>query len=264
MDVVQKWTGSQAKNLHLVSVVIPVYNGASFLAGAIENVLAQNYEPLEIIVVDDGSTDATAQVAAGYSKEVHYVRQPNAGPSASRNLGIKLSQGDMLAFLDVDDLWSDHKLNLQTRYLMANPTVEIVQGLIQTMQLYGPGSSDKNQFKVTSTPYRYINIGSALYRSQVFDKVGLFDEALNDNEDTDWFIRAWEKGISKVVLEEVTLFYRKHNTNMSRDQTPINYGLTKLIKKHLDRSRSDPDFRLKSSAGYSGVVEYLGRPPEGM
>ncbi|HSM70522.1 MAG TPA: glycosyltransferase family A protein [Anaerolineales bacterium] len=253
-----------ADNIHLVSVIIPVYNGVSFLAGAIENVLAQNYQPLEIIIVDDGSTDATAQVAASYSKEVQYVRQTNAGPSAARNLGIKLAQGDMLAFLDVDDLWSDHKLNLQTRYLMSNPTVEIVQGLIQTMQLHGSVSSKKHQFKVTSEPYRYINIGSALYRSHVFDKVGLFDEALTDNEDTDWFIRAWEKGVSKAVLDEVTLFYRKHNSNLSHDQNPVNYGLTKLIKKHLDRGRSDPDFRLKSNAGYSGVVEYLGRPPEEM
>lgn len=253
-----------AENIHLVSVIIPVFNGAPFLAGAIENVLAQDYQPMEIIVVDDGSSDATADVAAGYPNEVRYVHQPNAGQSAARNRGIKLARGHMLAFLDVDDLWSDHKLKLQTRYLKANPTVEIVQGLIQRMQLSGQTSSNQPRFKVISAPYHYINIGSALYRKSVFDKVGLFDEAMTDSEDIDWFIRAWEKCISKVVLDEVTLFYRKHDSNMSHHQAPVNYGLTKLIKKHLDRSRNDPAFRSTLNVNYTGVVEYLGKPPEEM
>jgi glycosyltransferase involved in cell wall biosynthesis len=246
---------------HLVSVIIPVYNGASFLAGAIENVLAQNYQPLEIIVVDDGSTDATAEIAAGYLNEIRYVYQTNSGPAASRNRGIRLSQGGLIAFLDVDDLWSDFKLNHQVAYLLAHPTVEIVQGLIQKIHLAEPLSLNKLQVELISAPYRYVNIGSALYRKSVFDKVGLFDEVLTDNEDTDWFIRAWENGVSKVVLDEVTLFYRQHNSNMSHAQAPINYGLTKLIKKHLDRCRDDPTFRAKLSSGYPGVVEYLGQPP---
>lgn len=249
------------ENRQLVSVIIPVYNGASFLAGAVENVLAQKYQALEIIVVDDGSTDATADIAVGYPNEVCYVYQSNAGPSAARNRGIELAQGELIAFLDVDDLWSDHKLNLQTAYLKANPTVEIVQGHIQTMHLAEPVSLHKPRFEITSAPYHYINIGSALYRKSVFDKVGLFNEALTDNEDTDWFIRAWENGVSKVVLDEVTLFYRKHTSNTSHNQHPVNYGLTKLIKKHLDRSRNDPTFRSKLSAG-PGVVEYLGQPPK--
>lgn len=247
---------------YLVSVIIPVYNGASFLAGAIENVLAQNYRPLEIIVVDDGSTDTTADIAASYSDEVYYVYQDNVGPSVARNRGIKLAQGEFVAFLDVDDLWSENKLKLQTAYLLANPTVKIVQGLIQDMHLVEPISSNKAQFEPLSTPYRYINIGCALYRKSVFDKVGLFDETLTDNEDTDWFIRAWENGVAKVVLDEVTLFYRKHNANMSNYQEPVNYGLTKLIKKHLDRCRADPTFRTKRFSEYPGVVEYIGKPPE--
>jgi GT2 family glycosyltransferase len=129
------------------------------------------------------------------------------------------------------------------------------------MQLSGSVSSDRPRFEPVSAPYRYINIGSALYRKSVFAKVGLFDEALRDSEDTDWFIRAWEQGVSKAVLDEVTLFYRKHTANMSLDQAPINYGLTKLIKKHLDRGRADPTFRPKLRSSYPGVVEYLGQPP---
>jgi glycosyltransferase involved in cell wall biosynthesis len=188
------------ENTQLVSVIIPLYNGASFLGGAIENVLAQNYQPLEIIVVDDGSTDASTEIAAAYPNGVRYVYQTNAGPAAARNRGIKLAQGPLIAFLDVDDLWSEHKLARQTAYLRANPTM-------------------------------------------------------------DWFIRAWEHGVSKAVLEEVTLFYRKHTANMSHAQASINYGLTKLIKKHLDRGRAEPTFRPKLRSGYPGVVEHLGQPP---
>lgn len=247
--------------LNLVSVIIPVFNGASFLARAVENVQAQDYAPIEIIVVDDGSTDNTAEIAAGYSGVVNYIYQPNAGPSAARNCGIKLAQGTMIAFLDVDDLWSQNKLKKQTAYLQASPTTEIVQGLIQRVRLIESGPPDKSHFEPLSAPYNYINIGSALYRKSVFDKVGLFDETLRDNEDTDWYIRAWENGISKVVLKAVTLFYHQHNTNMSHDQALVNYGLTKLIKKHLDRLRDDPAYRMKMKDQSQPVTKYLGKPP---
>jgi GT2 family glycosyltransferase len=249
-------------NSNLVSAIIPVFNGASFLAGAIENVLAQNYQPVEIIIVDDGSTEDTAENAAGYSGVVNYVYQLNAGPSAARNHGIKLAQGDMIAFLDVDDFWSENKLGMQAAYLQANPSIEIAQGLIQRVRLPEPGQSNRSDFERISGPYQYINIGSALFRKSVFDRVGLFDETLRDNEDTDWFIRAWENGVSKAVLDEVTLFYCQHRTNMSHSQAPVNYGLTKLIKKHLDRLRDDPDFRLNMNGRPHSITEYLGVPPE--
>lgn len=247
---------------NLVSVIIPVFNGGSFLAGAIENVLAQDYEPVEIILVDDGSTDNTAAVAAGYKSVINYVYQPNAGPSAARNHGIRVAQGTMIAFLDVDDLWSENKLKIQTAYLQGNPSTEIVQGLIQRVRLIKSGPSNESRFEPTSDAYNYINIGSALFRRSVFDKVGLFDEALRDNEDTDWFMRAWENCISKAVLDEVTLFYRQHSTNMSHHQAPVNYGLTRLIKKHLDRLRHDPDFHFNMTDRPQSITEYLGKPPE--
>ncbi len=247
---------SMKQDKALVSAIIPVYNGAAFLGEAIECVIAQSYRPLEILVVDDGSTDTTAEVAGKYTIEVEYTYQPNAGPAAARNRGIGLAKGELLAFLDVDDLWSEDKLALQTAYLGENPEVDIVQGHIQTLQL--DNSSSLSQ--IVSTPYRYINIGSALFRRRVFDKVGLFDETLRDSEDVDWFIRAWERGVSKAVLESVTLLYRRHDQNMSDRQKPINYGLTKLMKRHLDRRRSTP--ALRATSGLSGVVDYLGNPPE--
>ena len=93
----------------LVSVIMPVYNGAAFLTGAIDNIRRQNYEPLEIIIVDDGSTDSTGQIVASFGSDIRYVYQANQGPAAARNHGLRLATGDLIAFLDVDDLWAENR-----------------------------------------------------------------------------------------------------------------------------------------------------------
>jgi glycosyltransferase involved in cell wall biosynthesis len=241
-----------------ISVIIPVYNGATFLAGAIENVLDQGVGPLQVIVVDDGSTDGTAEIASGYAQRVRYIHQSNAGPSAARNRGIGLAAGGSIAFLDVDDRWPGDSLRVRSDYLDAHPSVEIVQGLIRNMQRVEAEPPGTARFEFTSAPYRYINLGSALFRRSVFERVGLFDERLRDSEDVDWFVRAWENGVRKLVLETVTLHYRKHGENLSLSQDPVNYGLTRLIKNHLDRRRADPQ---DGGAGFPSITEYLGRPP---
>src|SRR5579871_1893267 len=97
------------------SVIIPVYNAEAFLAQAVESVRRQTVKPLEIIVVDDGSTDNSAQVAARL--DVHYIYQPNRGPAAARNRALTAARGQFIAFLDADDLWPDNKLAMQTEIL---------------------------------------------------------------------------------------------------------------------------------------------------
>lgn len=224
----------------LLSVIMPVYNGEAFLAEAIRHVLAQQYHPLEFIVVDDGSTDDTADIAAVFSDHIRYVRQPNQGPAAARNRGIEIAQGEFLAFLDVDDLWGDSILHRLVGYLEAHPEVGIAQGLIQQMHLVRTNSkSHPKIFMPVSEPYQFINIGSAVYRKTVFDKVGLFDPDLRDNEDTDWFVRAWEHNVPKAVLPEVVMFYRKHDCNMTLEQRGLVYfGLLKIYKRRIDRMRA--------------------------
>ena len=97
----------------LISCVIPVFNGERYLGEALESVLAQSYQPLEVIVVDDGSTDETAEVARRYGERVRYVWQPNAGETAARNLGLTAAHGEFIAFLDADDVWDSEKLERQ-------------------------------------------------------------------------------------------------------------------------------------------------------
>ncbi|MEP0753544.1 glycosyltransferase [Trichocoleus sp. Lan] len=243
-----------------VSAIVPVYNGEQFLAEAIQNILNQNYQPLEIIVVDDGSTDKTAEVAGRYKDSIHYVYQPNSGPSAARNRGLRMAKGDAIAFLDVDDLWSENNLKLQTDYLVDNPSVEIVQGLIQNLKI-SQLTPENAIFEKHYQPYNYINLGSALYRKSVFDKIGLFDESLSFAEDVDWFVRAWENRVSKVVLEQVTLFYRRHQDNMTVGKNLIELGFIKIYKKHLDRCRQKGQLANSSLPGMPKINEYLGAPP---
>jgi glycosyltransferase involved in cell wall biosynthesis len=245
----------------LVSVIIPVYNGARFLGEAINNVLKQDYQPLEIIVVDDGSTDNTGKVAAKFQDVIHYIYQPNTGPSAARNCGLKAVQGEFITFLDVDDLWSEDKLKVQTDYLVNNPNIGIVQGLIQQMVLLDKNQESQPLFKPIYQPYQFINLGSAVYRKSVFKKIGFFDETLKYGEDVDWFIRAWENGVSKVVLEEVSLFYRKHNNNMTEGKNLVHLGFVRIFKKHLDRLRKSEELS-KSRLSEIPIHKYLGSSPE--
>ncbi|HEY9297696.1 MAG TPA: glycosyltransferase family A protein [Phormidium sp.] len=244
-----------------VSVIIPVYNGENFLSEVIFNVKNQEYQPLEIIIVDDGSTDGTAEVAAQFKNSIRYVYQDNSGPAAARNRGLSIAKGDAIAFLDVDDLWSEDKLKLQVGYLVDNPSVEIVQGLIQQMKLCQITTNNQPLFEPAYNPYSYINLGSAIYRRLVFDKIGLFDETLNYAEDVDWFIRAWENGISKVVLERVSLFYRKHEDNMTVGKNLVELGFVRIFKKHLDRCRKRGNSQMASLLDMP-INEYLGTSPE--
>jgi glycosyltransferase involved in cell wall biosynthesis len=104
----------------LVSVIVPVYNGERYLSAALESIFAQDYHPFEVIVVDDGSGDSSAAIAKSF-KSVQYIYQTNQGIANAWNLGIDASKGELIAFLDCDDLWTPNKLRLQVDYLVNHP-----------------------------------------------------------------------------------------------------------------------------------------------
>jgi glycosyltransferase involved in cell wall biosynthesis len=222
----------------LVSVIIPAYNGEAYLAEAVESIRRQNYNPLEIIIVDDGSTDGTAQIATSFKGEVRYVYQPNSGgPAAGRNRGVKMAHGSVIAFLDQDDLWPANKLALQVPRLVEDPSLEVVLGRIQTIRL-SQSADGKLDFVNFRGPRIHMLLSCAIFRKSVFDKLGFFDETLQYcSDDLDWFMRARECGVSMVILNEVTLFWRIHERNTSRDSSIRNHALTEVLKKSLDRRR---------------------------
>lgn len=215
----------------LVSVIIPVFNGERFLRDAVQSVLAQKHSPVEIIIVDDGSTDGTATVAGNLPGTVRYLHQANQGPAAARNRGIEHAQGSLIAFADADDLWPAGKLKLQLPYLIKDPAIDIVIGRIQQVLL------SETRAEEIGEPAFSVNLGSAILRRSVFESVGLFDETMRYSEDVDWFMRAREDGAAIVTLDAVTLFYRQHEQNMTRGKSTSELNVLKALKKSLDRRR---------------------------
>lgn len=219
----------------LVSVIIPVYNGAKFLPEAIDNILGQRYPALEIIVVDDGSTDAIDEAVHSLPVDVRFFKQPNAGAASARNRGIRDTSGDFIAFLDVDDLWPENNLNCLVDALLRDPDLDAVRGYGQLARWTGASG----RFEYIGNPKESFPdyIGACLYRRTAFTKVGLFDPDLQFGEDTDWFIRAQEFGLRMERLDQVTLFVRRHDQNMTRGKSLVELNALRVFKKTLDRKR---------------------------
>lgn len=224
----------EEKDLPLVSVIIPVYNGEKFIEGAVQNVLDQKYPALEIIIINDGSTDNSGTIIENLDTDIRYFDKGNTGPSRARNFGIKDATGKYIAFLDVDDLWPENNLSHLVRELEQNPDLDIVRGFAQLFR--DTENGEKEYLGNPKEAYRFY-IGAALYRASVFNEVGLFDPTLLFGEDTDWYNRAVEKNISTKWLDEITLFVRRHGENMTEGKNLVQLNKLKTIKRALDRKR---------------------------
>lgn len=227
-----------------ISVIVPVYNGEKYLAEALESIRRQDYEPLEVVVVDDGSTDRTGEIARGFDLNLRYTRQPNRGPSAARNRGLEMARGEIVAFQDADDLWPEGKLALQLQKLMDDPSLEIVLGRVQRIKLAGVADGEE-VFEDFSEPHIAFNLGSALYRKSVFDRVGLFDVTMRYSEDVEWLMRARERGVRMIVLKQVTLLYRLHGQNMTHGRDIRGVRFMNALKKSVDRRKRAGDFTVR-------------------
>ena len=228
--------GANLPSQPLVSAIIPVHNGARFLPDSVASILAQDYAAIEIIVVDDGSTDEIDEAVRGLPVDVRFFKQIQSGPAAARNLGIREASGDFIAFLDVDDMWPEFNLRTMTELLSADPACDIVQGFGQLMEV----KEDSGKYDYVGNPGESFAdcIAAALYRRETFEKVGLFDEDLWFGEDSDWFNRARECGVNLRREEQVTLLIRRHESNMTRGRTEVELNKIKVFKKALDRRRS--------------------------
>ncbi|NQT94640.1 MAG: glycosyltransferase [Lentisphaerae bacterium] len=170
----------------LVSVVIPVYNAARYVAQAVDSVLDQTYAPLQVIVVNDGSTDDTATVLEPYLDRIEYCRQENRGASASRNRGIELAKGKYIAFLDADDLWTPEKISRQVRVLEDNPQFGLVHSdtavIDESGAIMKPSANRLRQVRngnvfeeFFSSDISVVLTSAAMVRKECFEKVPGFD-----------------------------------------------------------------------------------------
>jgi glycosyltransferase involved in cell wall biosynthesis len=224
----------------LVSCVVPTYNGEVYLAEALDSIFAQTHQALQVIVADDGSTDGTLQIAARYGPRVRVVSQPNAGPAAARNLGVRASTAEFLAFLDQDDVWHPEKLARQLGRFQARPELEVSVAHVQrfwTEEL--PGQAEQYRgHRVSAALPGYIT-GTFLVRRRVFDVVGPFDAAVRFADSMEWFLRAVERGVVSELLPDVLLRHRMHGRNLSqREGEGSRDEFLRVLKASLDRKRS--------------------------
>lgn len=220
----------------LVSVIIPTYNVGRFLSAALDSVFAQDYRPIEVIVVDDGSTDDTAVVVRSFPG-VRYIHQANQGPPAARNTGLANSTGELIAFLDADDRWTPNKLSAQARYLAEHPEVGCVIGRLQNYL-------DENAQQPSWIPASAMNEGegtlgmqASLLQRWVFDRVGPFNAQFTWQDDLEWLIRVREAGIGIAFTPDIFVHRRIHASNISRDQQSFARARFRALKDHLDRVR---------------------------
>ena len=221
----------------LVSVIIPVYNGARYLRAALESVFAQTYRPFEVIVVDDGSIDDSGVIAQSFS-DVSYIRQENQGVAGARNHGIEAARGDFFAFLDQDDLWTPEKLKLQIEYFLNHQ--DLGYTLTQQQYFLEPGTTLPVWFRkelLTSIHTGWV-LGTLVVRRTAFEQVGNFATGYSAANDSDWFFRAKAAEIPMAVVPELLLLKRIHDTNDSARAKQILSELLKVVKTSLDRQRS--------------------------
>ena len=227
-------------DLPLVSVIIPVLNGERFLAAAVASIRRQGYPSLEIIVVDDGSTDGTAAVASALGGEVRCVSQANAGPPSARNRGLEMARGQLIGFLDADDLWSEDKLEVQVGRLRADPELDAVMGTTQVLRPVAPTADAEVLGEPAGPPALLLSLGSALFRRELFDRVGRFDASQRMDDDVDWFLRAVEAGARILPLSHVVQYYRRHEGNITNAREADRRFYLMALKKSLDRRRGAP------------------------
>lgn len=215
----------------LVSVVVPVYNVAGFLREALDSLFAQDYEPFEVVVVDDGSTDGSGAIARSYPG-VRYLRQENQGPAAARNAGIAAARGEIVAFADADDVQLPTRLSVQVGYLIEHPDTSATLGR-QVWITPPPGAVPD----VVWGDLDGIPAMTMVARRRTLAELGGFDPRLRGPEDTDLLIRMREGGHRFVVLPEIVMRRRYHGENLVAGRYDV-VAQTALIRAKLERSRA--------------------------
>lgn len=221
----------------LVSTVVPVYNGERYLATALDSIFQQDYRPLEVIVVDDGSTDRSAEIAQSY-QGLSYIYQSNAGVAVARNTGIAAARGEFIAFLDQDDWWAPNKLRLQVAALREHLAAGYALAREQIHLEPGIGWPAWIRREAVLNGELICLPGTWLVRRTVFDQIGAFDPRYVLGCDTEWLVRARDAGITRIVVPEVLLYWRIHDANESYKQRVSRIEFFRILKSTIDRKRN--------------------------
>jgi glycosyltransferase involved in cell wall biosynthesis len=220
----------------LTSVLVAVRNGERFLAKALQSITKQVIANLEVIVVDGGSTDKSVAIARAFPG-ISIINQQGRGLAAARNQGVQAARGELIAFLDADDVWAHGKLPSQVAYLAAHSQCQVVIGyMIRFLQA---GCPLPPVYKGTwlDRPTPAYTPGGALIRRSVFRQVGGFNPAFGIGCDSDWFVRARDLQVQMAVLPQVGLFKRIHEGNLSHEVAVYQRELLALMRHSLARRK---------------------------
>jgi glycosyltransferase involved in cell wall biosynthesis len=220
-----------------VSVLIAVRDGAAYIEEAIESALAQSYRPIEVVVVDDGSRDATAEVVRRYGSAVVYARQRPLGIGAARNRAVELSSGELLAFLDADDLFEPGRIRRQTDALAHDPDLEAVFGRVTEFVQPGIPARSRDVLRQPRDRAPSHLVTAMLIRRSAFERVGPFDTDLVRNVTVEWYSRALDAGLRSVTLEDVVLRRRLHGANVGVRRWDGGHELVAIARAALERRR---------------------------
>ena len=253
---------ARSPNQELVSVIIPCYNHAHFLGEAISSVINQIYPHIEIIVVDDGSTDDTEQVAKAYPN-IRYVRQDNLGLSRARNVGLSHSKGAYIVFLDADDCLFPNAIDVGFLALASRNDCALAFGLFVNIGIsQGIGKISR------ATNYNYKgllqrnfigNPGSVFYRRSVFTEIGEFDEANSPAADYDLYLRV-ARQFPILCHHQLVVQYRKHGANMSNNARLMLASTVTVLKKQLQYVEGNQELRVAYDMGLQHLMSYYGEP----
>lgn len=226
----------------MVSIIIPVYNAEKYLFETLSSLTGDDFQPREIIVVDDGSTDKSAEIARGFN-EIKYYFQENKGVSVARNFGIECSKGDFITFLDADDVWIPGRIQQGLNYFIKNPETDFVLGMSQRFFDNGferPSNMHQEWF---DHPQFASNTGVLMARRHCFDRIGGFDPGYKRGEDTEWIQRARDLGLVMDRMPVLFLKQRVHeqNTEIRKNPDVINY--LKMMHESVQRKKHFYDYK---------------------
>ena len=221
-----------------ISTIIPVYNGARYLAEAVTSVLSQEGFRSEVIVVDDGSDDDSLEVARGFGDQVLVLEQANQGAAIARNTGCEAATGEWLSFLDADDTWAPDKFARQVPVLEKEPRNCIVFGHVEQFICPSLTEAERARLVAPGEPLPGYHVGTMLLHRDTFESIGAFTTEFETGEFIDWYARAVETGVQSIMLEDVLMSRRIHSTNQgiyNREKYSRDY--LRILRASLARRR---------------------------
>lgn len=250
----------------MISVIIPAYNVAAFVREAVDSALAQTYRDIEVIVVDDGSTDGSADALRDLDDaRLRVIREDHGGSAAARNAGLRLATGELVAFLDADDRWAPRNLERQSVFLESHPEVDMTFGhsllVDEQGRSLGFKSSSRSGAVSLSQLLRANEIGNGsclLLRREVLDRAGWFDPKLAACVDIDVWLRVANlRPCNVVAIPEVLTFYRRRQGQISSDWRPMEAAYLQVLERL--RRVAPLEVRQEENRSRAGRYRYYAR-----